>query len=284
MISGKIKQLLPNSLKHSIKPWVLKLSALAPLKRMEPSFIVAGIQKGGTTALYTYLSQHPQVKPILQKEIHFFDRNYEQGLRWYLGNFPVKSRSGEIAGEATPTYLYSAKAPGRIRQHFPKTKIIFLLRNPGKRAYSDYCYGIKLGIRTDHAAFEDRIRREMIWTRENLQELQSDKEMELDLRKNCAYVAPGLYSIWLKKWFDVFEEDQILILKSEDFFRNSQQVMDRICGFLQLEPHKLEEYKKVNANTYPPIDPEIAKELNDFYKPFNEDLRLKYGLESGTWL
>ena len=62
-------------------------------KEKHPDFIIVGTQKGGTTSLYKYLIQHPQVQEARKKEIHFFSQSYSQGMDWYLDHFPSKQQS-----------------------------------------------------------------------------------------------------------------------------------------------------------------------------------------------
>ena len=61
-------------------------------KRLKPSFVIVGAQKAGTTSLYRYLIQHPNIKSSLLKEIHYFDLNYNKSLSWYHLFFPLKTK------------------------------------------------------------------------------------------------------------------------------------------------------------------------------------------------
>jgi len=109
-----------------------------------PDFLIIGAQKCGTTSLYRYLIQHPQIEPAIKKEIHYFDLNYNKPIQWYLNQFPaLKTQSDRITGEATPYYIFHPHAPYRIKEHMPDAKIIVLLRNPVDRAYSHYHYAVE---------------------------------------------------------------------------------------------------------------------------------------------
>lgn len=110
-----------------------------------PDFIIIGVQKGGTTSLYSYLTQHPQIAPATQKEIHYFDFNFDKSTDWYCSHFSTSSE-GEylLAGEASPYYIFHPQVPQRIYDLFPQVKIIALLRNPVERAISHYYYYIKI--------------------------------------------------------------------------------------------------------------------------------------------
>ena len=113
--------------------------------RCLPSFIVAGVQKAGTTALSAMLCTHPSISFSKKKEVHFFDilKRYNLGISEYLRNFHEwdASRSGTslpIYGESTPYYLASRDACRRISETIPEVKLVVLLREPVSRAYSEY--------------------------------------------------------------------------------------------------------------------------------------------------
>ena len=110
-----------------------------------PDFIIIGAQRSGTTSLYNYLIEHQNIKSTSQKEIHYFDNNYDKGLTWYSKKFPSIRKGIEITGEASPYYIFHPHAVNRISKDFPNVKLIVLLRNPIERAYSHYCMAIKKG-------------------------------------------------------------------------------------------------------------------------------------------
>lgn len=112
-----------------------------------PDYLIIGTQRGGTSSLYNYLVQHPAVGRALTKELRFFDRYYGKGVDWYRSCLPsaasrerLRGRSGLdlVVGEASPDYLFSPHAPGRVRQLLPDVKLIVLPRDPVERAWSGY--------------------------------------------------------------------------------------------------------------------------------------------------
>lgn len=112
-----------------------------------PSFLIAGTQKSGTTVLAAFLSEQPTVGMASKKEIHFFDKtaSYNKGIETYQQSFRCNGRNtthkriaSQIYGEATPFYVASRLACKRIAKHIPNVKMIVLIRNPIKRAYSEY--------------------------------------------------------------------------------------------------------------------------------------------------
>lgn len=106
-------------------------------KKCLPNFICIGAQRAGTTWLYQCLKEHPQVFVPQKKELRFFNYNYNDGLEAYKLNF--KDVSDEIAvGELTPDYYRQEDALLRIKENLPDVKLIFILRNPIHRAFSQY--------------------------------------------------------------------------------------------------------------------------------------------------
>ena len=96
-------------------------------------FFIAGVQKGGTTALDYFLRQHPSVEMAGRKEVHFFD---DEALDWsrpdyeLLHRFFAWERDNVLRGEATPIYSYWPGSIERIHRYNPKAKIVVGLRHP----------------------------------------------------------------------------------------------------------------------------------------------------------
>lgn len=270
-----IKNILPNHLKHRIKQGLLNSVSIVPASiKSKPSFIIAGIQKGGTTSLYNYLNSHSQILSVFQKEIHYFDFKYHKGTKWYAANFPFKwsVRKRQLVGEATPTYLYSPLAPMRIKRFKADMKIIILLRNPIERAYSDFKYGVKLGTRSASANFEDRVKTELDWLDKNIERLKKDENAGFLVTNHCHYLGPGLYDIWLSNWQDQFPAEQLLVISSSELFKHTQQTMDRVHNFLGIDSFTYGSLKAYNTNSYPEITNECYDLLNTFYRPHMQKL------------
>jgi hypothetical protein len=83
-----------------------------PLRGL-PSALIIGAQRSGTTSLFNYLVQHPDVLPPIGKEIHYFDFNYARGVKYYRGRFPYshRLRRGALTLDATPYYLAHPLVP-----------------------------------------------------------------------------------------------------------------------------------------------------------------------------
>src|SRR3712207_4104321 len=113
-----------------------------------PNFLVIGAMKSGTTALYYYLEQHPEIYMSPVKEPNFFSQENAADTVTHIGTYEqlFKGASGKKAiGEASHSYLYEPRAAAEIRRYVPKVKLIAILRNPIDRAYSHFLHMVRSG-------------------------------------------------------------------------------------------------------------------------------------------
>jgi hypothetical protein len=240
-----------------------------PLERIEtaqlrqlPDFVIIGTQRGGTTSLYRYLTEHPDISGALRKEVHFFDRYYEKGMDWYLANFPVRGEA-PVVGEASPYYLFHPDVPERVRRALPHAKFIVLLRNPVDRAYSHYQMVVRRGIET--FSFEEAIDKE----RERLS--GNDDPVGL-ARRHYSYIKRGLYVDQLKRWMNVFPREQFLIIKSEDFYENPERILHQTLAYLGLCPWSPANFRVRHQAEYADMNPVTRKRLEEYFAPYNRQL------------
>jgi len=88
-----------------------------------PTFIIAGAMRCATSTLHSHLREHPEVAVATTKEVHFFDERFDLGMGWYRQQFPNAEHAVAV-GEATPNYLYSPEAIGRIAGTLPDVRLI----------------------------------------------------------------------------------------------------------------------------------------------------------------
>ena len=243
-----------------------------PSSISQPNFLIIGTPKGGTTSLYSYLIKHPQVIPCLKKEIHFWPWRYHLGLDWYLAHFPrIPERANYITGEATTDFFDRYGVAREVRDSFPNVKTIALLRNPIDRAISQYYHWVRLGWET--RTLEEVINADLQLIRQNPDNPVTDKISW----KN--YLLRGIYIKFIREWRTVFPQEQLLILKSEDFYNDPQKTLGLVFDYLGLAQHELLEYKKYNAGSYPQLDPKIYQELRDLFEPYNHQLYQEIGID-----
>ena len=126
-----------------------------------PNLFILGAAKAGTTSLYHYLKQHPQIYLSSIKEPHFFDddENFAKGLNNYVKQYFRNSEMYPITGEATPYIQNGIKVASRINQAYSNNppKFVIILRDPVKRAWSHYMHRVRTGLETN--SFEDALLR-----------------------------------------------------------------------------------------------------------------------------
>ncbi len=251
--------------------------------RLVPQVICVGVQKGGTTSLEKYLCAHPQFVPARLKEIHFFDLDYARGLAFYQAHFDLAwcNNRGKITADFSPYYMVHPGAPGRIALHYPKVKLLFLLRDPVERAYSHYRYMVQLG-KEPLNSFGEALRQEPTRIEGEQVRLLAEPYYVSSTYRDFTYKTRGLYLEQIKRWEAYFPREQMLIVRSEDFFENTQAVFNDILDFVGLPHHELPDVRAKNTTqnkgSMLPADREY---LREFFRPYNEALYQYLGRDFG---
>lgn len=258
--------------------------------RLLPDFIIIGVQKGGTTSLYKYLIQYPCVASAFAKEVHFFDNhtrahNFGKGMAWYRSHFvyglyrsynKLVHKQDLITGEASPDYIFDLHAPRRIAATMPGVKLIALLRNPIDRAYSHYLHNVRAphDMGRETLPFEEAIAKEEDRLRGEREKMLQDESYFSYNYMHYSYLSRGIYADQLKTWFDLFPREQILVLRSEDFFANPGTIFKQVLEFLKLQVWELAEYKAYNTRKEGTdgMNPATRERLVDYFKPHNQRL------------
>ena len=250
-----------------------------------PDFLIIGAQKAGTTFLYYLLCQHPYVAPTSEKELHFFDsQKFNKGEGWYRSNFPPPtSENGHkvITGEASPYYIYHPLAARRAAQVVPHARLIVLLRNPVDRAYSDYQNRLREG--NEFLGFEEAIEAEEERIKGEKEKMLADEGYSSASHRRHSYLARGVYVDQIKEWHEHFDPDQLLVLKSEDFFVRLQESLGEVSNFLGLpawQPEVLSASLR-NESDYVPMSPAVREKLESYFEPHNQRLYDYLGADFG---
>jgi hypothetical protein len=210
--------------------------------KIQPNFLCVGTQKAGTTTLHDILKQHPDIYLPESKEAHFFDidDHYQQGIDWWLETFFSTLNNEKAIGAMTPEYLYYNEVPSRILKTLgPDIKIIIILRSPVARAYSHYLMSKRRG-------YEDYSFAKAI-------EIESKRIEEGEFEKNhFSYASRSLYFNQVKRYFDIFPRENILLIKFEDdLLRNKEKTIASILDFLNVKNIPLITDLKSNKATKP---------------------------------
>lgn len=257
--------------------------------RAMPHFIVIGAQKSGTSSIFSYLKQHPQIVRPIFKEPYFFDRHYDRGLTWYGCNFPscgtidrLNDRHGRkhLTFEATATYIFDADVPLRISRDIAARKFILLLRNPVERAISAYRHAKRMGRETRGLAQA---------LDADLRYFEAENKWKKGLGPEPAgepprptYVRRGIYHEAVSRWQHVFSPPEILVIQSETMFADPQTTMKRVFEFLELPQSDQIDFEPQNVGGDGTSDMEARAVLQDFYRPHNAELSRIIGAPM-TW-
>tara|TARA_B100000686_G_C16677301_1_gene909866 strand:+ start:39 stop:959 length:921 start_codon:yes stop_codon:yes gene_type:complete len=289
-----------NSFKNRLRIWLLSHPKYNPYKfsfkkffrnstssfRVLPNFIIIGSGRAGTTALYSYLIQHPSIfaaytdnnQPV--EDLHFFEYMISDKISWYKSHFPtkltkiiyeLKSKNNFVTGEYTSTYMYNRNVPKRISKLLPNVKLIIILRNPVDKAYSTYSQ--QYSFNEFSSSFEDTIQAE--FKRMELCKLQPElysQNPNFDSNVITSIIRHGIYSEYLEIWTKFFPKNQILIIDSEELKNSTQETVNKVFDFLNVFQYKVDNLSKINVGKYSPINKKSKENLSNFYKPYNEKL------------
>ena len=202
--------------------------------KIMPDFLIVGAAKSGTTALYHYLGQHPEVFLSPIKETNFFaqkgkkldfngpkdnlithKKTITETVDYY--NQFTNVTNEKAIGEICPSYLYYKDAPKNIKEHIPEVKIIAILREPVSRAFSAWVHLTRDG--REYLSFSDAIVDEPRRINDNWSEIWH-------------YIEEGKYYDQLKRYYDSFPKENIKVIIYEDFKNNPSRVYTEICDFI----------------------------------------------------
>lgn len=226
-----------------------------------PNLIVPGASRSGTTFLFYLLSQHPDIFTTELKELYFFgnDCNYNKGIENYKNNFS-NTENYKIKIESSPPYFHKGIRKGsnnehifnptedsaiRIQKYFPDIKLIFTLRNPINRLYSQYWknYFQKREKLTLHRALEEEY-----------------KQIRNKHNSTYCWIYKNHYSIHLNHWFSLFPKENIKVIIFEEWTKNKVIINEELMDFLGLKRFN---FNFQNAPKNSGI--EIAKRLKNIF-------------------
>ena len=233
-----VKPLVPKSVRRALVRIRLRLRVLTARWRVKPDFVIIGCQRGGTSSLYRYLGQHPDISPSLRKETEYFTVRFPEGEAWYRAHFPLelRHRIAALVGrrrltfEATPDYLLDPRAPARCREFLPDARIVVLLREPGERALSQFHHNVRLDLETE--GFERAIAFEESRIAADIDEMALNPGTQATAFRRYSYLTRGDYADQLERWFEQYPRDRFLILESEEFFSDPDRVLGKVLEFV----------------------------------------------------
>ncbi|MGD1876145.1 MAG: sulfotransferase [Kiloniellaceae bacterium] len=228
-----------------------------------PNLFLVGAAKCGTTAMASYLGQHPEIHFSSPKEPIYFGRDLEHAWRLpdlddYLALFDA-GRDCRYVGEGTVWYLYSRTAAEEIKAFSPDAKILIMLRNPVDMLYSLHGQFLFSG-NENHASFEKAL------AAEQRRRQGRDIPRTAHFPAGLLYSEVVRYSAQIQRYFDVFGRDNVHVMFYDDFAREPQAVYRAVLEFLGVSTEHQPDYAVVNSArsirsitlhrwlTNPPID------------------------------
>ncbi len=240
---------------------------------MRVDFVIGGTQKGGTSALDSFLRQHPEIcMPDTKKELHFFDREADDtDYKKYHANFTPKPQQSVI-GEASPIYMYWETAPYRIWKYNPKMKWILALRSPVERAFSGWNMETKRG--KEKLPFAEAIENEPERCREALP-LQ---------HRVYSYIDRGFYTHQVRRLFHIFGTENCLVLLNEELRNDHKRTLHRVFKFLGVDSSFVPPEASVFEQEYTDkIDNDLRSRLNDIFYFDIKELERLLGRDLSSW-
>ena len=232
-----------------------------------PAFLGIGAPKAGTTWLYNMLSANPDIFMPRTKEIHYFDRRYDELLYMYTRKF--KAGKSLITGEITPAY--SILEPERIEfihLIMPEVKLIYLLRNPIERAWSEAMH--------------------LLLRKANYKTLNNVPDTVLENILNTDEITMrSAYTDNLDKWLSIFPQEQLLVLFYDDLKKNPRLLLEQVFSHIGISSNvnweNIPLSNKFNVNPTTKIPDKYNDLLREQYRAEIEKLYQRFGDKVTGW-
>ncbi|GFO16426.1 bifunctional heparan sulfate n-deacetylase/n-sulfotransferase [Plakobranchus ocellatus] len=251
-----------------------------------PKVLIAGPQKTGTTALMTFLLLHPNLvtskpDPSLYEEVQFFSSNlYDNGIDWYASRFPEKKNDQTVLFEKSANYFSHHRTPQRVKELMPDAKIIIIMNNPSRRAYSWYQH-----LKAHNDSLVQQYTFYQIITADD----QAPETLKIAHKR---HLHDGIYAVHLSRWLLHFPKEQLYLVDGEKLIQDPVSVMNDVQKFIGVTP-KIDYKTKIQFDTekgffcakttgclgsgkgrsYEKMDKASEAYLREFYKHHNEDLK-----------
>jgi hypothetical protein len=237
-------------------------------QRIEPTFFMVGAARAGTTSMYDYLREHPQIympASLAGKEPSFFcDLVPPWAARYrdidsYLSLY-ARGRGHLALGDASTNYLVAPESAGRIYQRYPHAKILIILRNPVARAHSLYRYICAWGFE-DATTFEKGLAREA----GRLGNAAFIARWQL-LSYAFLYYHSGLYADQVARYFDTFPREQVHVILFDDLKKDLLATIQGVYRFLGVDADYEPHLDSRNASSFPlsvKLQAWIGRQWND---------------------
>ncbi len=231
-----------------------------------PTFVIVGAQKCGTSSLSATLRRHPEVFMSKPKELHYFDRGHDQGPEWYAAQFRPGPRQ-KAWGEATPVYLYEQESRERLTATVPDARLVVILRDPVKRAYSHYWHSRRMEFE-ELDSFEAALDAEP-------ERLATDRTDRI----RFSYVDRGRYLDQIRSLRSLHGEDKVHVMLLDDLKTDRVPTLAAMFRFLGVSEEPAGTIKEQWTNRYRvATEPGAAAEVVE-YPPMADETRRRLAAE-----
>jgi hypothetical protein len=251
-----------------------------PATRPLVDFVIAGVQKGGTTALFYYLRKVPGIQMPVGKELHFFDN--ETDIDWSEPDYEqyhehFVATGDACRGEATPIYIYWPNSLERLKRYNAGIKLIFLFRDPVERAWSGWKMEYARGAETEPFAWCIREGRARV-----------TDHAAPGFHRVYSYVERGFYGEQIERVFRLFDRQQVLILRSDDLRDHPDATIRGVCRFLGVaEPAAPVFHRTVHPSQERDYGDTLTADdvgyLRDLYRRDLADFQQQTGITVARW-
>ena len=241
-------------------------------RHMIPSFFIVGFQKCGTSTLYDLITSHPDVEKGIVKENNILAEKSER-LDEFRLCFPLKS-IGKITGDASHLHTWMPWGLERIKANFPKAKIIVIMRDPVKRAFSHFNMEQKIGYVPQDLTFDQYLDIEMVLREQIQDETNADEayfKTKLYGNRYGWAASRGIYANYIEK-LKTLEMDFLPVFM-EDLATDYDLQSKRVQSYLGLRLVDIPKKVSNKGNYKVSLSSGTESRLREFYEPHNERLR-----------
>lgn len=225
---------------------------------IEPSFVIAGGQRCGTTTLYHLIDEHPEIymaRPLRPEPKYFLEHpRAGRDREWYLRQWFSDVGDASIAGEKSTSYMDTAGVPRRMKEQFPGLKALFILRHPIERAVSNYRFSRGNGFETE--SFDYAVRHEDDRPRPSQAEAVSTNPF--------GYIRRGCYIDDLERFAEYFPRRDMLIVFTSELYERPAETCRTIYEYLSVDTAFRPKNPAQRLNVHEPDDLALERETVDY--------------------
>jgi hypothetical protein len=259
---------------------------IAPDPAERVGFLIAGVQKGGTTALFDHLRVHPDLSMAPEKEVHFFDDEGPGspgrdgmgfGVDWSAPDYAAyharfAPADGRLRGEATPIYLYWPPSLARIAAYDPSIKLILVFRDPVQRAWSHWRMERARGV--EPLSFSEAIRSGRA---------RVDDPAAPGHHRVHSYVERGFYAAQIARLLALFPRQQVFFGDARLLRTQPTLFLRNVCEFLNVPTlgrvAPLESHVGRSDGEFASLTPSDKDYLTDVFADDQKQFRSLTGIE-----